>query len=94
MVYSDLFSYYSEKICFFCLKKPKTSGICLLCGDYLCNSNSGCDSMQNHRSNCASSITLLMDIQATYVYLLRNDQCAIWSTLYLDEHGEEDINLK
>ena len=60
----------------------------------ICNSNSGCDSMQDHRYNCASSITLLMDIQATYVYLLRNDQCAIWSTLYLDEHGEEDINLK
>ncbi len=97
--YSDLFTYYSQKKCPFCSKTPKEPAVCLICGEHLCYKTSCCcDSMQtlikDHTSNCGSGVMLLLNINSTYIYIIRGKRCAAWASLYLDEHGEEDRDLK
>jgi E3 ubiquitin-protein ligase UBR3 len=98
-IYSELFSSYSQKKCNFCSKVPKEPTVCLICGEHLCYKTSACcDSMKNliqdHSSNCGSGVMILLNINSTYIYILRGKRSAAWASLYLDEHGEEDRDLK
>ena len=96
-LYSDLFSYYSKKNCRFCAKTPKESAICLICGEHICFYD--CESMQKliieHKNGvCGSGVLILMDVNSTYIKLLRDIRLTAWPSLYLDDHGEEDMNLR
>jgi E3 ubiquitin-protein ligase UBR3 len=33
-------------------------------------------------------------LKSTYVLILRDEKRAVWGSLYLDEHGEEDPNMR
>ena len=98
-LYSDLFSYYSTKKCTYCLKIPKETGICLLCGVQFCYKNHYCcDSIKEfnkkHLNFCGAQTLVLLNINSTYVFVIRGKRCAPWASLYLDEHGEEDRDLR
>lgn len=98
-LYSELFSYYSQKKCNFCFKVLKEPAVCLVCGEHMCfKASNCCDSMkklnQDHSLNCGAGVIILLNINSTYVYIQRVKRCAAWASLYLDEHGEEDRDLK
>lgn len=98
-MYSDLFSYYSQKKCRFCLKIIKDPSVCLICGEHLCSKTSYCcDEMKRfnneHKNDCSSGTIILLNINSTYINIVRGKRCAAWASLYLDEHGEEDKDLK
>jgi E3 ubiquitin-protein ligase UBR3 len=98
-LYSDLFSYYSTKKCTYCSKIPKETGICLLCGVQFCYKNHYCcDSMKEfnkkHLNFCGAQTLVLLNINSTYVFVIRGKRCAPWASLYLDDHGEEDRDLR
>jgi len=98
-LYSDLFSYYLTKKCQFCSRVPKETGVCLMCGAQVCyKANCCCDQMRDfnkrHVSSCGAGTFILININSTYVFVIRNKRCAPWASLYLDEHGEEDRDLR
>ena len=93
--YSDLFSYYVQKKCKFCSKFLTTAHVCLICGEHFCYNH--CDSMESfiidHQTKCGLSLMPLLNINSSFIYIIRGDMVAKWASLYLDEHGEEDFNL-
>ena len=127
-LYSDLFSYYLNKKCQFCSRVPKETGICLLCGAQVCyKTNYCCDQMRDfnkkHVNACGAGTFILINVNSTYVIVIRGKRCAPWASLYLgthapkkgflfffiviysficlflffgklDEHGEEDRDLR
>lgn len=97
--YSDLFNRYLNKKCKFCSKVPKELAVCLVCGNELCfKCNFCCDMMRDsnkkHTNLCGAGTLILLHINSTYVFIERNKRSAVWASLYLDEHGEEDKDLK
>lgn len=97
--YSDLFNKYLNKKCKFCSKVPVELAVCLVCGSELCfKCNFCCDMMRDsnkkHTNLCGAGTLILLHINSTYVYIERNKRSAVWASLYLDEHGEEDKDLK
>lgn len=98
-LYSDLFSYYLTKKCQFCSRVPKETGVCLMCGAQVCyKANCCCDQMRDfnkrHVNACGAGTFILININSTYVFVIRGKRCAPWASLYLDEHGEEDRDLR
>jgi hypothetical protein len=95
-LYSDLFSYYSQRKCSFCSQKPKESAICLICGEHLCYFD--CEQMHSlifeHKNNCGNGTMLLMNINSSYINIIHDFRFSAFPSLYLDEHGEEDACLK
>jgi hypothetical protein len=97
--YSDLFLYYSAKKCKFCNKIPRNPSICLVCGAHVCYKREFCcDEMRSfnvtHMNECGAGTGVFLSVNSTYIYIVRNTRVAIWASLYLDKHGEEDIDLK
>lgn len=98
-LYSDLFNFYHNKKCMYCNKTPKETIVCLICGAQLSyKSHFCCDRMREmnkrHVDYCGSGTLVLLNINSTYVLIVRGKRCASWVSLYLDEHGEEDRDLK
>ena len=98
-LYSDLFSYYLNKPCKYCRKVPKETAVCLVCGAQISyKSHSCCDLMREfnkrHVNECGAGTCVLISINSTLVFVVRVKRCASWASLYLDEHGEEDRDLK
>lgn len=95
-LYSDLHSFFSQKKCKVCLKSPIESSICLICGEhfsyYQCRETH--EVVTKHNSNCRNGFLILMDIKSTVIKVIRNYRLTAFPSIYLDEHGEEDINLK
>lgn len=97
--YSDLFLYYSGKKCKFCNRTPRNPSICLVCGAHVCYKREFCcDDMKSfnlaHINECGAGTGVFLSINSTYIYIVRGIRVAIWASLYLDKHGEEDIDLK
>ena len=92
-LYCDFFSYYSQKKCEYCPEVTKESSVCLICGFHV---HIDClDSRKEHSKNCTTANGLLLDINTTYTNILRDDYYGTWHySLYLDEHGEQDLYLK
>ena len=49
---------------------------------------------KTHLKECGAGTVIFININSTYVYILRGKRYASWASLYLDEHGEEDRDLK
>ena len=49
---------------------------------------------KKHQNTCGAGTLVILNINSTYVMILRGKRCAPWASLYLDEHGEEDRDLK
>lgn len=52
------------------------------------------ESNKKHVNACGAGTLILLNINSTYVHIVRGKRCAPWASLYLDEHGEEDRDLK
>ncbi len=98
-LYSDLFCFYSQKKCDYCSKCPKESLLCLICGMHMSVRTSHCCEQmkyisKSHLKDCGSGTVLFININSTYVHIVRGRRYANWASLYLDEHDEEDRDLK
>ncbi|CAI2335035.1 unnamed protein product [Caenorhabditis sp. 36 PRJEB53466] len=94
--------------CINCAVSPANPVICLLCGQLLCldeccrltHKEAGSDKtintseIESHAEKCSSSSGLFISITSSMVIVMRGKQAAIWGTVYLDSHKEEDRNLR
>uniref|UniRef100_A0A1I7T3Q9 E3 ubiquitin-protein ligase n=1 Tax=Caenorhabditis tropicalis TaxID=1561998 RepID=A0A1I7T3Q9_9PELO len=107
--FEDLFSRYFHRDCLSCSKSPSMPIICLFCGELLCldeccNTTRYRDSertmkytvseIEAHSEACSSSAGLFISITSSMIIVSRANKAAIWGTVYLDSHKEEDRNLK
>jgi hypothetical protein len=71
--------------------------VCLLCGEYVCTPGSSArisSCLLSHVARCDGIDGMFLDIQRCTVLLMHNDRLAIWGSLYLDAHGEEDLCMR
>ena len=89
----------SARQCAHCGKVPKETAVCLVCSEQISyKTHYCCETMREHNKRhvtaCGSGTLILLNINSTYVFIIRGKRCAPWASLYLDEHGEEDRDLK
>ncbi|XP_074659002.1 E3 ubiquitin-protein ligase UBR3-like [Tubulanus polymorphus] len=97
--YDAIFQYYRRKTCSTCLQQPKEPALCLVCGQLLCFKESCCKSQGmyecvQHSINCGAGTGLYLVVNSSVVVLIRGDRATLWGSVYLDEYGEEDKDLK
>jgi len=83
--------------CKYCNTVPKQGAVCLICGQLCCVASSCC--YVNEIGECARHSVLcggglFIVLKGTYVLIIREERRTAWRSLYLDEHGEEDIGIK
>ncbi|CAF0753954.1 unnamed protein product [Didymodactylos carnosus] len=98
--YEDLYRLYSEYQCKVCSETTTQVLLCLICGGSFVKryQPSCCDYQRNrakqHDNDCGKPAALMLDIQSTIVHIYRPNRSGQWGSLYLDQHDEEDIDLK
>ncbi|CAD7090025.1 unnamed protein product [Hermetia illucens] len=97
--YERLFTFYHERPCINCMKVPKESSICLLCGTIVCLKqnccveNECCEAVR-HTITCGGGIGIFLVVTSTYIIVIRGRRACLWGSLYLDDFDEEDRDLK
>jgi hypothetical protein len=43
---------------------------------------------------CSGGLNISININSTKILIQRERRYTYWSSLYLDQHGEEDLNLR
>jgi hypothetical protein len=89
--YDSLFALSDGVACFGCGSHSQNLALCLLCGALLC---SEIDCMPVHMGACGCEKGLFLVLRATTVLILRYGRYCYWGSPYLDDHGEEDIDIK
>ena len=51
-------------------------------------------SVTQHAKKCGSGTSVILDINASIIAIIRGKRATLWGSVYLDEHGEEDRDLK
>nr|XP_054767542.1 E3 ubiquitin-protein ligase UBR3-like [Lytechinus pictus] len=101
--YNALFKRYNQQVCSMCKKKPDRPLVCLICGKLVCWGATCCKGQVKekdvgegikHAYYCGKGTAIYLDINSSTMLLIRGDRKCTWVSLYLDSHGEEDIDLK
>ncbi|MFH4979718.1 hypothetical protein AB6A40_006427 [Gnathostoma spinigerum] len=100
--YDDLFQHYFGQVCVNCATVPRTPLICLLCSSLVCLDsccvNSGGylpdNEVERHAVQCGSGCGCFISLNTSLVVFVSQQRAALWGSVYLDAHGEEDRNLK
>ncbi|XP_063964911.1 E3 ubiquitin-protein ligase ubr3-like isoform X1 [Lytechinus pictus] len=101
--YNALFKRYNQQVCTMCKKKPDRPLVCLICGKLVCWGATCCKGQVKekdvgegikHAYYCGKGTAIYLDINSSTMLLIRGDRKCTWVSLYLDSHGEEDIDLK
>ncbi|EGT54558.1 hypothetical protein CAEBREN_17192 [Caenorhabditis brenneri] len=106
--FEELFSRYFHRRCLKCSKSPSMPIICMFCGELLClddccngtrydpysNLKHTASEIEHHAESCSSSSGLFVSLTSSMIIVARGGRAAIWGTVYLDAHKEEDRNLK
>jgi hypothetical protein len=95
--FQDLVLKFVGVKCVTCGAVPKQGAVCLICGQLCCVASQCC--FRNEKGECARHATtcgggLFIMLKSTYSLIIRGDRRTAWGSLYLDEHGEEDIALR
>ncbi|CAD6197727.1 unnamed protein product [Caenorhabditis auriculariae] len=96
--YDDFFSRYFHRVCSCCEKVPTNPVICLLCAQLICLDEC-CrvqrdSEIERHADACSASSGLFLSLNSSLVIVVRTKMAAIWGSVYLDAHMEEDRNLR
>jgi len=83
--------------CTTCQTVPKQGGLCLLCGMLVCVASQCCSKNETgecarHLLTCPGGVFLIL--KSTYVLIVRDEKRIVHGSLYLDDHGEEDPNMR
>ncbi|XP_067935363.1 E3 ubiquitin-protein ligase UBR3-like [Watersipora subatra] len=94
--YDAIFQFYRKMKCPLCKRPPVSPSICLICGAFVCFKEVCCVSQSGvaHSKACGSGTSVVLDINASIVAIIRGKRATLWGSVYLDEHGEEDRDLK
>ncbi|RUS88154.1 hypothetical protein EGW08_004116 [Elysia chlorotica] len=97
--YYQIFQMFRAAKCSECNNVPKDPAICLTCRQFLCFRESCC--AQNsvyesvaHSISCGAGTGMFLLVNSSLVVIIRGPRAALWGSVYLDEHGEEDRDLK
>lgn len=90
LLYTDIVAQYMSGICSTCNSSTNSvSALCLLCGDVVC-----ADNCVHAHAELTADVGIFLHVSSTSVLLVRGERLATWGSPYLDEHGEEDIELR
>ncbi|VDN07192.1 unnamed protein product [Thelazia callipaeda] len=101
--YDDLFTRFFGRTCVTCQKVPRMPFICLLCGLLLCLDNCCTlpynevvlsNEVERHTYVCCGGVGCFLSLNTTLIAIVSNRKAALWGSVYLDAHGEEDRNLR
>ncbi|ETO27055.1 hypothetical protein RFI_10076 [Reticulomyxa filosa] len=76
---------------------PEKSAVCLFCGKFLCIRcclSRGKGALTVHSKSCGQGKGLFLRLQTSTIILMYEHAAAVFSSPYLDSHGEEDHELK
>jgi hypothetical protein len=88
-LYTDIVSQYMTASCSLCESATNQNALCLLCGQVVCS-----DACVGSHAEEHADVGMYLVVHTTGVLLLRGDRVCNWGSPYLDEHGEEDIELR
>ncbi|XP_075237272.1 ubr3 ubiquitin ligase isoform X2 [Lycorma delicatula] len=98
-VYDRIFQYYHRRQCLQCHSVPRETSICLLCGalvclkENCCKQSNVCEAVQ-HSVDCGAGTAMYLVVTSSYVIVIRGKRACLWGSVYLDNFGEEDRELK
>ena len=97
--YYKIFQSYNSRQCGMCSSVPKDPAICLVCGQYLCFRQSCCQQQSSyecvhHSIQCGAGTGMFLLVNSSTVVVIRGPRATLWGSIYLDDHGEEDRELK
>jgi Proteolysis_6 C-terminal len=95
MLFQDLLEMVDGHKCSSCHQVPRTPALCLGCSVIVCTDKSSCPGWaKQHAYDCGAGVCVFLVLKTTGVCVYRNDRLAMWGSPYLDEHGEEDAELR
>ncbi|XP_052682389.1 E3 ubiquitin-protein ligase ubr3-like [Crassostrea angulata] len=97
--YYQIFQSYSQRTCVTCGEVPNDPAICLVCANYTCFRQNCCTQQGvsecvHHSIQCGAGTSMYLLINSTIVVVIRGPRATLWGSVYLDDHGEEDRDLK
>ncbi|OTF78599.1 hypothetical protein BLA29_011184 [Euroglyphus maynei] len=98
-MYEELFMFYHKRQCEMCNNVPKDPSLCLICGQLICIRESCCRNGNSfegvhHSRKCGAGTALYLAVNSSTIILIRGRKACAWGSVYLDEFGEEDRDLK
>jgi len=94
--FQQLIHHFISMSCHKCGTLPKMGGICLVCGRICCIAHRCCyvnelGECYQHSLECGG--VFLMP-KTSFTLVLRQDRRSLWNSIYVDERGEDDPNLR
>ena len=99
-LYQNALVQWLDKKCVKCGKVPKEPALCLVCGQLLCCAENCCKDGSGkgectlHARTCGARTCVFLLLRQTSILILSGSHACIYSSPYLDAHGEEDPSLK
>lgn len=92
-LFQDLLEAMDGTRCDSCGELPRSPYLCLVCSSLIC-ADKGCPGeVKQHAASCGSGIGVYLILKTTIVRVYRQNRRTNWGSPYLDEHGEEDLEL-
>ncbi|XP_069111047.1 E3 ubiquitin-protein ligase ubr3-like [Argopecten irradians] len=97
--YYKIFQAYNNATCSICSNVPKDPALCMVCGRFLCFRQACCQQQRiyecvRHSIECGAGTAMFLLVNSSVVVVIRGPRATLWGCVYLDEHGEEDRDLK
>ncbi|KAL6736106.1 hypothetical protein Aduo_006494 [Ancylostoma duodenale] len=104
--YDVLFSRYFQRQCINCNKAPLFPFVCLLCSTLVCldtccsisdvghERSLPTNEVERHSLECGGDACCFIALNSSLIVVVREGLAAVWGSVYLDAHGEEDRNLR
>ena len=82
---------------------PKDPTICLMCGEMVCLKESCCRvrvddtdicETVKHSWDCGGGTGIFLAVNSSTIVVIRGRRACIWGSVFLDNFGEEDKELK
>jgi len=94
-VYQDLLWRSIREKCKQCKSVPTDAAFCLICGDLLCfKCHAAEHGVSTHAEQEYAGIGIFLLMRTTKVLLMRGNRVCTVPSIYLDQHGEEDHELR
>ncbi|KAI0233528.1 E3 ubiquitin-protein ligase UBR3 [Lamellibrachia satsuma] len=98
-LFDQIFQFYRQKQCHTCHSQPKDPSLCLVCGQLVCFKERCCQQQNvfecvQHSIDCGGGTGMFIIVNSSLIVVIRGPRATIWGSVYLDEHGEEDRDLK
>lgn len=97
--FKDLLEGSAEAYCSWCHGIPREkAALCLCCGAIVCydlnDTFNSCAGTKGHLAVCSKNFGVFLHLGLTNILLVKSGRRLLWPSPYLDDHGEEDMELK